>query len=267
MLIQRDMIEILEKIEKRRDELLKEIHKIQRTLEGAPVGKLKVSFSHGRISYYHRSGMDKSGTYIPKSELRLIKSLAQSEYNQKALAEMEKEVKALNNCLDKCNPGGICGAVSKIPQQKLSLITPRELSNDQYIQLWKSKEYYHVPVSNSFDHYTKSGIHVRSKSECMIGDGMDAYGIPYRYEYPLEIMGREWHPDFNCLNPRTLDTYYWEHFGMMSEINYCNDNVEKIKIYAANGYVAGVNMIYTFETMDVPLTNTNIIDVIDMYLT
>ncbi len=49
---------------------------------------------------------------------------------------------------------------------------------------------------------------VRSKSEIIIADALNRLGIPYRYEYPLEITNEKgirktFYPDFICLNLRT----------------------------------------------------------------
>ena len=49
--------------------------------------------------------------------------------------------------------------------------------------------------------YSNSGVRVRSKSELIIANMLEKYGIPYRYEYPLLLNGNDLvRPDFLCLN-------------------------------------------------------------------
>ncbi|MCQ2532564.1 MAG: hypothetical protein MJ093_07655 [Saccharofermentans sp.] len=266
MLLQKDISELLTLIENRRNALLKEIARIEASLSHAPKGSLSVSSSNGYVSYYHKTLKNKKGDYLPKSNKDMIISLAQKEYDQKVLAQMKKQLSALNNCLRTCSSQDLQNIYLSFSPHKQKLITKHEETNNEFIHYWKGISYGGNPTSKTQDHYTKSGVHVRSKSESLIGDGLDYSNVPYRYEYPLIIDGNPWFPDFNCLNPRTLQEFYWDHFGIMDDFTYRENVLYKIKRYAANGYVAGVNMIYTFESMNHPLNNNQIKDVINQYL-
>lgn len=143
------------------------------------------------------------------------------------------------------------------------------------------------------EHFTQNGERVRSKSEVIIANTLSALGIPYRYEATLKLNIVEsayvsaetathqsktqsdshnskksknstkfiapasrtitFHPDFTCLNKRTRKEFIWEHFGMMDKSDYANSAVEKEHLYAAAGYVPGVNFIATTETTESPL--------------
>ena len=101
------------------------------------------------------------------------------------------------------------------------------------------------------------GEKVRSKAEKIIADELNAFNIPYRYEYPLEIfVGKQkktFRPDFLVLNRRTRKEYVIEHLGMMDKIGYYNNNLNKIGILEQNGYLLGVNLLILHETSDSPI--------------
>lgn len=69
-------------------------------------------------------------------------------------------------------------------------------------------------------HRTARGEAVRSKSEVIIANLLDANGVDYRYEEPLERDGQVKYPDFTIEDDDTGETYYWEHLGMLSDAAY-----------------------------------------------
>ena len=118
------------------------------------------------------------------------------------------------------------------------------------------------------EYYTKKGLRVRSKSEIIIAETLDKYEIPYLYEKPIKLSGnRIVHPDFTLLNAINRKELYWEHFGMMDDIEYRNNAFNKIRDYESNGYYQGVNFIWTMETAKLPIS-TKAVDcmVSNMYI-
>ncbi len=96
---------------------------------------------------------------------------------------------------------------------------------------------------------------------------LEQKGIPYRYEYPLHLKSAgKLRPDFLCLNVRKREEFIWEHFGMMDNLEYSNRTIEKIQQYGQNGYIAGKNMIMTFETSQYPVSSILIRKMIEEYL-
>ena len=57
-----------------------------------------------------------------------------------------------------------------------------------------------------------------------------------------------WHPDFRVQNARTGRLYYWEHFGMLDNPDYCANSQNKLELYAKYGYFPGENLITTSES-------------------
>ena len=93
------------------------------------------------------------------------------------------------------------------------------------------------PHVEALIHRTRKGVAVRSKSEVVVADILDALEISYSYEQPL----------FSRSNPKDFrlpdftasfegDVYYWEHLGMLSVPTYREAWERKHKWYEDNGY-------------------------------
>ena len=77
-------------------------------------------------------------------------------------------------------------------------------------------------------HITAKGHRVRSKSEVIIANLLYAKSIEYEYEKPLTSNGLTRRPDFTVYDKRTGRTYYWEHLGMMDNVQYRHDWTSKL---------------------------------------
>lgn len=92
-------------------------------------------------------------------------------------------------------------------------------------------------------HEALSGDMVRSKSELVIGNLLHERGIPFSYEVLLRAPdGTMYLPDFT-INWRG-ETWYWEHWGMMSADSYQEHRARKIVWY--DKHFPG-RLIETFE--------------------
>lgn len=78
---------------------------------------------------------------------------------------------------------------------------------------------------------------VRSKSEWIIADKLNAAGIQYVYEHRMYLGGTERWPDFVINDDRRGLTWYWEHLGRMDKPNYRARWEIKRQAYAAQGIV------------------------------
>ena len=129
------------------------------------------------------------------------------------------------------------------------------MPKEQFIEAWNREEYTGKPFNeNSPEFYTDRGERVRSKSEKIIADKLFREGIPYRYEYPLELPG--WgvvYPDFTILDAENRRNLIYEHFGMMDDENYSSNAIAKVQRYASAGYYIGDNFFITMESSRNPL--------------
>jgi len=147
------------------------------------------------------------------------------------------------------------------------LITPIVDTEEILVKKWKAVSYKSLGFMDDSDFYSNNGVRVRSKSELIIANMLEEYGVPYHYEYPILLKGLGTvHPDFTCLNVRKKKEIIWEHFGMMDNIAYANKNVSKIHAYNQNGYILGKNMIMTFETSQQAISSNIIRNMIEEFL-
>lgn len=80
---------------------------------------------------------------------------------------------------------------------------------------------------------TLSEFFVRSKSEVIIANMLEAEGIPFKYEVPLYAdNGSMFLPDFTVTFKG--ETYYWEHVGMLDRPDYKEHWKKKRKWYEKN---------------------------------
>jgi len=260
----------LQTVKKRAELLHGAITEAENSLKTAPQGMLR-DIRHGKDYQYfwRKEKSDVTGTYLSKkSEEKTIRELAQKEYNLKFLKAAKEELRTLDKYLavsEKWKVGDIYNSMNAARRNYvIPFITPDTL----YVKEWEDREYEPGYFSPGYpEYYSAKDERVRSKAEENIANLLKMNKIPYHYEFPIIIGGEERRPDFLCLNVRTKKEYLWEHFGMMDNIDYAQRNVEKINKMAANGYVHGLNCIFTFETSNLPL-NTRIIQLmIEKFLT
>lgn len=93
------------------------------------------------------------------------------------------------------------------------------------------------PRLEALIHRTRRGVAVRSKSEVVVADVLDALGISYLYEEPL--YSRSDRKDFRLPDFTAGfegDIYYWEHLGMLNVPAYRDAWERKRRWYEDNGY-------------------------------
>ena len=250
----------LEKIKQICIEMLDELDdlqkKIEKSLRRAPEGTLNLSTSNGSSQYYHKiKRHEKKGKYIEKGNYKLIKALAQKDYDLRMLKEVEVRKKNLQkirmNFPEKC----LDEIYSSLPLARKQFVKPYVVPDDEYVKEWLEVEYEGNPYLTKFAVYTtERGEQVRSKSEKIIADKLYAMGIPYRYEYPLYIKGfGTIYPDFIILKVSTREEFYFEHFGMMDDPEYSGKVIMKLQTYARNHIYPGKQLLMSFETSKTPL--------------
>lgn len=244
----------------------------------APAGSLRVTSSNRVTQYYHKNlAGDTCGRYIPVKNLRLAKALAQKDYDQQLIESLRKELRLLQNTLkvyEHLNKSSTLAEklLSKLHIKRHPLITPVTLPDQEFAKKWQSLEYEKKPFApDAPELFTSRGERVRSKSEIIIADALTRLGIPYRYEYPVELTTengecRIFHPDFICLNLRTREELLWEHFGMMDDAEYSARAARRLRLYETNQIFPGKNLIISVETSDQPASARQIERLAAQYL-
>ncbi len=260
---------MLQKLSVREKMLAQELWKLEKDLEAAPSGRLKVLDKKTYYQYYFESkpGHEKP-KYIPNSNIKFAESLAQRDYDKKLLKIIRAELDYISNYKEFLVQNDPKNIYEQMHPGRKAVINPFIEPDDSFIENWRLQSYTRMGFEEGLEEfYSNAGVRVRSKSEVMIANMLEYYDIPYRYEYPIVLKGvGNARPDFLCLNKRTREEFYWEHFGMMDNVGYANRNVKKINDYEQNKYYPGENMIMTFETSLHPLSSKTIKDKISKYL-
>ncbi len=250
-------------------ERLENVHSImKKSLKKAPAGSLKIVKKRNGLQFYYRKApSDKQGRYLNKNEQDLVVRLAQKKYDlgvEKLLAEQKN---SLEKMLNTNKEDAIRKVYEGLPRELQAMIEPAVMSPEKLAQMWQEVEYKRPSLENAAsDLLTLRGEQVRSKSEIMIADALFHAKVPYRYEFPVYVRGRgTFHPDFLCLNKRTGKEVIWEHFGLMDNPEYAANALEKITLYAQNGFVLGRGFIYTMETLARPLSSRLVKQLIEVH--
>ena len=275
-------------IEKRLAELENTLNKLKEVQKEMPQGHLRIAQKGDkRPWFYHYTSPDNlTGNYIRKKDTEFAKTLAQKDYNESLIQQLQKEINTLQEYLTQSQNGyAISKLYEKLCPARQALITPVTLTHEQYIAQWKSVTWQGHSFSPDTPIYdTANKEQVRSKSEVIIADTLLRHGIPYRYEYPLvlkkggfslehtdhkhapSIKTIKLYPDFLCLNVHTRQEYIWEHFGLMDDPDYARNVAAKLQLYVENNIFPGRNLIMTMETQKNPLSTRSIEKIITEFL-
>ena len=235
-------------------------------------GKLRVTHRGKYVEYYHiTSDTNRYGKYLSKKNHNIASQLAQKEYNSQIITLLEKEIATLKKYLTATL--NLNDYYKKITPARQKLITPLTLTDEQYAAQWKTTPYKGLPFAPDATAFTTlRKERVRSKSEVLIANALTQNNIPYRYEYPLTLKKPQqkgtttFYPDFLCLNLRTRQEFFWEHFGLMDSADYVQNAVSKLNLYTQNKITPGKNLIITMETTAEPLTPSLIEQMINDFL-
>lgn len=230
--------------------------RVEKSLRKAPEGTLILSKSNGTVQYYQKTdGGQKKGSYINKKDWKLAAKLAQKDYDQKILKEIEKQQKKITRTINVLPNKDLTSIYEDLPIARKKLVNPYILTDEQYIERWENVPYTGKEFPGERASFlTERGEKVRSKTEKIIADKLNLMGIPYRYEFPLKLKSfGKIYPDFTLLNVAAREEIYLEHFGMMDNPEYCQKAILKIQEYAKNGIFPGRGLLITFETLQTPL--------------
>lgn len=242
------------------EELEKILTKVDKELETAPKGYIRVSYKHKCPQYYLiKNCKDRNGEYLNKNQRPLVEEILLRDYNKKLKRELERQLKILNKCRKIYSPDKITAIYEKTPKPRKLNIQPKIMTTEQFVDNWKKLKYKPKLIAeNDSIHVTVNGEKVRSKSENLIADTLFRLNIPYRYEQPVKLGSKIFYPDFTCLNIRTRQEFLWEHFGLLDEPEYATNAVGKIHIYNQHGYFTGQKLIISTETKNQPINTIEI---------
>ena len=180
--------------------------------------------------------------------------MVQKRYLQKVLKTAKQEAKALKQILSYYPLSTLETVYDDLPEEVKRYARPIVVGDEQFAAKWLEKPYKKKPFKKDApEFYTLKHERVRSKSEIIIADRLNANGIPYKYECPLIVGDRIIHPDFTILRMSDRKILYHEHCGKLGDPAYVKDMIERSNDYTHNGIFIGDSLFYTFESEDAPL--------------
>ena len=255
--------------------LMAEQSRLERIVSGMKVelldvaeGTLRLSRSKNYCQYYHCTQDKKRGSYIEKSNEKLVKDLAQKAYDQKVLKLAEKRLLQINKILKDYEDDEIEKIYLNEHIERKKRIQPVETTWEDKMNVWKTKEYIGKDFPDGMPVIrTEKGERVRSKSEKIMADYFYRNGIEYKYECPIYLKGiGVVYPDFTFLSQKTGEEIYWEHHGRMDDPAYARNAVRKINAYENNNIYPGERLIITYETSQMILNTDKIEKLVEKYL-
>ncbi len=248
MLNKRELIIERSDLEKTSRKIIAELDQLVKT---APKDMKLRAFKHGGSYQYYlrRNGSKGNGTYIKKKDIETARTLARIEYNENLLKEINRKNNEIREMLAMTNENIYISALNKMTEAKRNLISIPFVSDEEYLLNWLHRDFEKMGFKENMpEYYTRKGLRVRSKTEVIIADILDELAVPFIYEKPLRLNSDVVHPDFTLLDVKNKKEIYWEHFGMMDDIEYRNNAFFKIRKYEEAGLFQHDSLIWTFET-------------------
>ena len=240
-------------IQNRISHIEEELRYIESMEKGLPQGNLICARNAGKYKWYFHD--KNTTTYLPKKEVELAKKLTVKKYYQIRKEELQRELSACQTYMQKADskPDQLEKMLDNAEYERL--LGGQRHSTRKELESWINEKY--EKNNNHSENLIVKGTQgkfLRSKSEAFIDRALYTNGIPFRYEDKLVLENTFLYPDFTIRHPKTGQTYYWEHFGMMDHPDYINRACQKIKLYCDNGIIPGINLILTYETREHPLS-------------
>ena len=224
-------------------------------LNGTPEGFLRIAKKRASYQYYFKGENEEKERYLKVAEQNIAKNVAQLDYERKACKFLKSRQRSLLSALKYMEETSIDEVYEKMGDGRRQIVTPLVPAREEFVKKWYIE---HPGNMNTYPlitgYETDRGEQVRSKSEKIIADMLNKYGIPYSYEPELRL-GRKGaiFPDFLALNVRKRRTLVWEHMGLIDKEDYAVRNFNKLAYYEEAGYVVGHELIITMEADNMPL--------------
>lgn len=242
-----------------------QINSLQEQIALLPEGKLFCT-QNGKYQKWYQY-RDSSLNYISKKERHLAEQLAIKKYLSIMLDNLLHQQKATDLYLKYYDHNvkqndNLINTMSKYTD----LVSTHFAQMSQELLTWSTLPY---ERNNKFPeqliHKTASGNLVRSKSESLIDMFLYLNKIPFRYECSLQLSGTTIFPDFTILHPKTKEVFYWEHFGLMDDYQYCKSMHSKLQLYTSHGIIPSIQLITTYETKEHPLSPNLVEELVKYY--
>ncbi len=191
-------------------------------------------------------------TYLKKENLDVVAGIARKRFIEKSMPKLIKSIKMLEQMSERYypyEPSEVLKDLSEI-YSNISIMEVNRERDKASLEWVAMKEIPNEFFADHLRHVTASGRIVRSKSEAIIANLLDANNISYKYEVEIEIENKKYFPDFAIFRKSDNQIIYWEHFGLMGNEDYANAMLHKINAYHSAGIILWDNLIMTSDTLE-----------------
>lgn len=236
-----------------RNKLIVQFQILEKQIKTFPAGTL-LCVRNGKYTKWFKSN-GANPTHLPKAERLTAEILAAKKYCSLQLEEISDELYILNRIINDYHKlKSKSSALLEESSPYKELVVSYFCAFPDVLSQWAISEYEtNTGHLEHCIHGTFAGHKVRSKSEVIIANALFINKVPYRYECGLYLGDTLFFPDFTIRHPKTQETFYWEHFGMMNNHSYCEHAFNKLKIYSIHDIVPSINLITTYETQTHPI--------------
>jgi len=227
------------------------IKKYQEEKRKLPLGALSASEKKGRKYYtkitFHRG--KRRVKYLGGAGHPEVQRLQKRYFLEKAVSAMKKNIDLMENFIRNYQSVDPNQMQKTFPKAYQSL--PEACFHTAGVfdlEKWGSQPYVKSTKNPELlTQITTKGDLVRSKSEVIIANALNARGLSYRYEELCNINGYTKAPDFRIIHPKSGRIIYWEHCGLITDYGYLRDTYHRIYDYIRQEIVPGDNLILTFD--------------------
>lgn len=221
------------------NQLKKEVEANSKELEILPEGYLVRKGN----AYGHR--IKAKETSITKQP-EMIKLLCRKKYLLSRQEQLKYNLNLTARDYEKFNLLMNKELIAEFPRAYQDL--PAEYFYHLSVEKWLTKPFFKNPYPIEGGGYpSKKGNLFRSKSEVLIANMLEEYGLIYQHDVRFMLGNKSIYPDFIIKNPYNGKTVIWEHFGALHKSNYEQKMNEKMAHYISCGYKPFEDLIYTFE--------------------
>ena len=232
----------------------RKLEQYKRELKELPEGHLRVSEKNGK-RYYERVDTIRGKRrvrYLGNGNHPEVQQLQKKHFLKKAVASIEKNLPLMEHFLEqyqRIDPNYMQKHFPKAYQTLPGCCF--DAADALNLERWRKAPYFAGRYRwQDLRHKTAKGDKVRSKSEVIIANALQARGLAYRYEEEILVNGVTLHPDFCVFDERENRIIFWEHLGMISDEAYRRHVLDRLALYISCGIVPGVNLILTFDDAD-----------------
>jgi len=231
-----------------------------------------------RNSFYSRKRGEKKRSYIPRSNIKVLRQIASTRYLKEKIDILSKNIITIENALKSIrdyDDEHVLKDLPKVYSDAVEYIRMCKESNEEVAQSENPMKREELTLRAS------NGLLVRSREELIIVELLITLNVKFYYEKALVLIERIVHedgtvvetkktvyPDFTIVFKDGTE-FYWEHCGRLDDKLYRERFNEKLKLYTDNGIFSPARLLITTsgkgESINMPVMRELVMNMILPY--